>query len=121
MDYQYTLLKMVAHLLDGTWTVSEFRDNYYDFYLEEVPDEAISEFDADFFGLIQEKLDWTDENPDPESRKYGWMDEAEFVKWVREHYDDYINKSDAVEVRSPKTFAPFISDALHRRLRPNHD
>ena len=49
MDYKNTLLKMVIYLLDETWTVSEFRDNYYDYYLEEVPDEVLSELDADFF------------------------------------------------------------------------
>lgn len=90
MDDKSTLLKMVTDLLDGTWTVSEFRAHYYNFYVEEVPDEALSELDADFFGLIQEKLDWTDENPDPESRQYGWMDEPEFVKWVREYHDSYV-------------------------------
>ncbi len=112
MDYKNTLLKMVIYLLDGTWTVSEFRDNYYDYYLEEVPDEVLSELDADFFGLIQEKLDWTDENPDLESRKYGWMDEPEFVRWAREYHGCYVkSKPFALSI-----FPPEAVETEHRNI-----
>jgi len=37
-----------------------------------------------FFGDIQEKLDFTDENPDEESRKYGYINHKEYVKWLKE-------------------------------------
>ncbi len=74
---------MVNNLVTGVWTVSEFRKNYYDFYLEEVPDEALSDDEAEFFSGIQEKLDWVDESPDFESQSAGWLDHEQFVELVK--------------------------------------
>jgi hypothetical protein len=42
MNYHQTLMKMIERLLSGEWSVSKFENEYYDFYLEEVPDKALS-------------------------------------------------------------------------------
>ncbi len=80
--YSKVLHDMITHLIEGNWSVEEFRDKYYGYYLEEVPESALTDAEVGLFGAIQEKLDWTDPSPDKESRKYGWMDNREFVKWV---------------------------------------
>ena len=79
MDYKKNLLTKIERLLSGEWSVDKFRDEYYDYYLEEVPDDALSDSDSQFFGYIQEMLDWTARDPPPEDRQYGWMNHAEFI------------------------------------------
>lgn len=74
---------MVEHLIEGEWSVDQFRDEYYDYYLEEVPDDALSDEETELFGSIQEKLDWADPNPNKESRQYGWLDHHQYVQWVK--------------------------------------
>ena len=91
MDYIAVLLERIDWLLNRELSVSEFREQYYDFYLEQVPDESLSDGDAQFFGAVQEKLDWTDENPDTESRSYGWMNYNEYIKWVRDYRQSYLS------------------------------
>lgn len=89
MNYKKKLADMIEMLVSGKWSVPQFKSEYYDFYLEKVPDEALSESDAIFFGSVQEKLDWTDASPDKESQQFGWLNHKEFIQWVqtqREHY-----------------------------------
>jgi hypothetical protein len=64
---------MIEKLLREEWSVPEFRTHYYDFYLEKVPDDALSEADWEFFGALQEKLDRTEEKP--------WLDHDQYVLW----------------------------------------
>ena len=85
-------MKMIERLLSGEWSVSKFENEYYDFYLEEVPDKALSDEDSQFFSLVQEKLDWTDAAPDPESRSYGCTNHNEFIQLVQQQRDLYWNE-----------------------------
>lgn len=83
------LFFMVNNLVLGIWGVEEFRFNYYDYYLDDISDEDLSEIEMDFFGGIQEKLDWVDEFPDEESRTVGWLDHEEFILWVKAEKEKY--------------------------------
>ncbi|WP_293005998.1 hypothetical protein [Nitrosomonas sp.] len=83
-DYIKQMLTMIDNLLSGMWKIDEFRSNYYDFYLEEVPDDLLSDTESEFFGGVQEKLDWVDESPDIESQNSGWLNHEQFVEWVKQ-------------------------------------
>ena len=76
---------MIAKALDREWSVQDFRQGFYDYYLEDVPDEDMSRSEREFFNAIQEKLDWVDENPDDESRGFCWIDNIQFLNWLSEH------------------------------------
>ncbi len=90
IDYKASMLEMIRKLVDGESTVPEFEKAYYLFYLEEVPEDGpLSDRDWDFFGLVQERLEWTDENPDEESRSYGWHDHRGYVEYVRQLLECY--------------------------------
>lgn len=89
MNYKAALLRKIERLLSSELSVPEFRKEYYDFYLE-LPDEALSERDAKFFGLVQEKLDWTDASPDLESQNFGWMNYDQYIKWVDDYQKQYL-------------------------------
>lgn len=84
MDYRTELLGMVARLIDGSWDVPTFEKAYYDFYVSRVPDCALTDREHEFFGFLQERLDWTDAAPDVESRRYGWQNHVEYRAWAAE-------------------------------------
>jgi hypothetical protein len=84
-DYRLELTEMIDRLLAGTWTVEEFERAYYTFFLDEVPSEALSEDERDFFAEIQEMLEWTGPSLTSEEKQYGWMTYEEYVDWVRLH------------------------------------
>lgn len=90
MNYKEALLSKIDRLINHELSVPEFRKEYYDFYLEQVPDQALSDQDAKFFGSVQEKLDWTNESPDLESQSYGWMNYDQYIKWVRDYQELYL-------------------------------
>ncbi|NIR46333.1 MAG: hypothetical protein GWN99_17940 [Gemmatimonadetes bacterium] len=75
---------MIQRVASGEWSVSEFDRSYYDYFLDEAAPESLTGRELEFFGAVQEKLDWVDESPDSESRSYGWMDHQEFREWVKE-------------------------------------
>ena len=82
-------MSMINRLIDGVWNVTEFRENYYDYFIEDTIEDNLTESELEFFGEIHEKLDWTDKNPSNEDRSYGWIDEKEYVVWVRDLIDKF--------------------------------
>jgi len=89
MDYREALLRSIDRLIAGGLTVPKFRDEYYDFYLETVPDDALSDRDSEFFGLVQEMLDWTTSDPPKVDKEAGWMDYEEYLNWLEERRSAY--------------------------------
>ena len=90
MDYLAVLQGMVIRLLDGTWTVSEFYDHFYMFFVDEVPDNVLSDTDFSFFCEIHEKLDSTAEAPDSASKSDGWIDEVAYLNWMVMNVDEIV-------------------------------
>lgn len=88
--YEASLLAMIDAVLTRTWSVTEFESSYYDFYLDEVPDQALTEYEHEFFGRVQEQLDLVAEHPDPVSRRDGWMDHPEFLEWLETKRKQYL-------------------------------
>jgi hypothetical protein len=90
MDYKGQLLAMIDRLVSGEWSVPEFEKQYYFFYLDQVPDDALpDDRDFAFFAMVQEKLDWTDGAPDAQSRRDGWLNHEEYRCWVTEELHRY--------------------------------
>jgi hypothetical protein len=89
MTHRDELLRMIERLVSGEWSVPEFEAAYYEYYLDEVNDDSLSDRESEFFGAVHEKLDWTDKAPDPESRAYGWVDHDEFREWLQVQLDDF--------------------------------
>jgi hypothetical protein len=89
MTYRSELLAMVLRLASGELSVPQFQEMFYDYYIEKVPDDAMADRDYEFFGTLQQKLDWTDPAPLDEDRLYGWINHEEYVAWAKgmlEHY-----------------------------------
>ncbi len=95
-NYRKEMVSMIKKLINGSWSVKEFEENDYLYFLDEVPDDYLSPDDIDFFGLIQEKLDFTSLNPDDESRKYGWMSYEEYIIFVRNLITETIKENNAI-------------------------
>jgi hypothetical protein len=77
------LLAMIDRLLSGDMSFKDFSRDYYSYYLDGLPDEALTDQQHEFFSAVHERLDWTGEAPDEESRRYGWMDPGEYIDWLR--------------------------------------
>lgn len=89
MEHREILLAAIDSLLGGQIDVPEFRRRYYDYYIDVLPEWALSDHERAFFGAVQEKLDWTDEKPDELSRRAGWIDFAEFKAWLSEEREAF--------------------------------
>lgn len=77
------LLAWIEDLLAERLDVLSFEKLFYDYYLESVPPESLSDRELEFFGLVQEGLDWTAASPARSDRECGWFDHEEYVEWVR--------------------------------------
>jgi hypothetical protein len=84
------LMGLIDTVVSGKISVTQFHELYYPFVLELLPD-VLSERDEEFFEMVRQKLEWTAEKPDPESIKYGWLNHKQFVEWLREKRDWYLN------------------------------
>jgi hypothetical protein len=89
MDYKKELINKINKLLKKEITVPEFEDKYYLYFLDEIPDDALSDNDNEFFSEIQEKLDWVSEKPEEDERKYGWINYEEFIEWLKTKMENY--------------------------------
>ena len=92
MNYREQLLQKINNLINGSWTVPEFEKQYYMFYIDQVPDEGLTDKEREFFGSVQEKLDYVVENPPTEDRQYGYINYAEYVEWLKKGMEDFLKK-----------------------------
>ena len=84
-EYRANLQGMIDALVSGAWSVKEFDEQYYWYWLNGMPHDLLSDDEVEFYSLIQEQLEWTAAAPSEEERGYGWLTEVEFVDWVRLH------------------------------------
>lgn len=90
LDHSEFLLNAIDAFLRGELTFPEFRERYYDYYIDQLPEWALTDRERDFFSEVQEKLDWVDRNPDYESRRAGWIDYEQFTTWLRVEREAWI-------------------------------
>lgn len=70
--HDQVLLQTIDTFLIGSLPFERFSREFYDSYIEVVPDDALTDSQREFYFPIQEKLDWTAPGePDEESRRYG--------------------------------------------------
>ena len=83
MDYQAALLALIDEFLAGTLTFDDLETQFSDRFIDELHDDDISAESFEFFSRVQEKLSWTGPVIDKKERSYGWIDPAEFSRWLR--------------------------------------
>lgn len=81
-DHALILLDMIDRALVGNLGFDDFARTYYTYYTETLREEALTQEERAFLSTVQEKLDWTMTNPDPESRRFGWIDPSEYLRWL---------------------------------------
>jgi hypothetical protein len=99
-NYKKILLYLIDKLISKKWSVLEFRSVFYMYVVETIPANALSEEDFEFFCDIQEKLDFTGENPEELERECGYLDYDEYVEWVKNQLEKYL-KGEIVTYRKP--------------------
>jgi len=85
MNYKEILSEKINNLLSNKWTVPEFEKEYYTYFLEQIPENTLTLQQSTFYGLVQEKLDWTAENPSDQEKKDGWLNHSEYTEWLKEN------------------------------------
>lgn len=83
VNYEALFLGVIDDFLAGKLSFDEFETRYSDCYIEEMPENGLSDEGHDFFGGIHEKFSWTGPDPAEEDRRYGWISREEFVEWLR--------------------------------------
>lgn len=94
MDHRAELFALVERVLARTLSVAAFEARFHDFYMDEVPESALTRTEHDFIGGICERLDTTVEHPDAGSRRNGWIDRGQFVAWLRAHEAAFRHRDD---------------------------
>ena len=82
-SHERILASLVEDALAGRLTFIEFARRYGDYFVDVLPEDELSDDDYAFFSQVHEKLDWTSDNVDDESRRYGWVTAGEFLDWLR--------------------------------------
>lgn len=80
-EYIEFIAEMIDRLLTGQWSVTEFKNAYYTFFLEEIPVEFLSENEWLFYNAIHQSLDHA-----------GGKDEREYICWVENQRQQYLSK-----------------------------
>ena len=94
MDYKQELLNKIQKLLSKKYTVQGFEKDYYHYYLDQVPEGALSMIEHTFFGLVQENLDWTGDSRTEEDKKEGWFSGSEYILWLKKSTQDFQENQD---------------------------
>ena len=81
---------LIEAVLAKSISVREFNELYYPFALDIISN-LIDETEEGFFEMVRQKLEWTSESPDEESRRYGWISDEEFIEWLNKEKVSYKN------------------------------
>lgn len=92
MDHGLALFAMIEQVLAGATDVAAFGERFYWYYFDEVPEGALSGAEQEFIEGVCEQLDLTAATPDAESRRFGWIDQGEFLVWLRARYADFMRR-----------------------------
>lgn len=82
-EYESRLLVLIDAVLADELSFSIFEKEYYKLYTEQVPSGALTGEQLDLFGEAQLKLDFTAMSPDEGDRRYGWIDQVQYLRWLR--------------------------------------
>jgi hypothetical protein len=75
---------IVAYLAE-TLDYDSFARQYEEVYIEELPEDGLSDEQEEWYGAIHEKFSWTAAAPDPEAQRDGWISIDQFYGWLRKH------------------------------------
>ena len=78
---QARLDSLIEQVQSGRKSVKDFQQAYSDLFVS--GDASFSEKAVDYYGTIHEKAEWTAAAPSKEDRGHGWMDEKQFLEWLR--------------------------------------
>jgi hypothetical protein len=92
MDHRAALLRLIQPVVHGGWPVHKFEHAYGEYWIEDLPEGALSETDFDFFAAVYEKLQWAGRDPSAESRQSGWIDYEEFRTWLGEQLAEHLRR-----------------------------
>jgi len=83
-DYRNILKGHIDRFLRAKYTYEQFAEQYLRVFIDEMPDEALSSYELELYGDVQEKAEWTTAEVDEEACAYGWMNIEEFRSWLSE-------------------------------------
>jgi len=83
MDRLSALYAMVDRLLAGELAFADFDRTFGLYYYENLPVDVMRSSAADLVSAVLEKLEFTTHSPTAHEREVGWIDEHDFVTWLR--------------------------------------
>jgi hypothetical protein len=83
MDQLTELRGMIDRLLAGETAFGDFERAFGIYYYEQLPVAVMRSSAATFVSNVLEKLEFTTANPTAEERMEGWIDDRDFVDWLR--------------------------------------
>ena len=73
-DHRATLLGMIDDLIEGRWSLSDFEEQFYWYFHDQLPAGALEASELDFFFEVAEKLDRVVDDPSVGPKLKGWLD-----------------------------------------------
>ena len=75
---------LIADLLSGAIAAPEFDTRFSDALDSRLKIAGTTPSEEEYYGMIQEKLSWVGDDLSDEERTLGWINESEFLDWLRE-------------------------------------
>ncbi len=83
--YTKRLDELVDSFLTEILGFDEFARLFSELYIEEVPDDALSDDATLWYGEIHEKFSWTAPDLQRQAQRDGWMMPDQFYGWLTRH------------------------------------
>ena len=94
-DDRTELMRMIATVLDGHCTVATFQERFLAYYHSDVPlDLSFDDREAALFSAIAERLDYSRDNLDTESRSLGYVTHDDTLAWLRQLMQQFARTTD---------------------------
>jgi hypothetical protein len=83
MDLRDELDAAIDAFLVGRISYSEFHNAIWDSLINRSAEwKEFTPEESDHYGAVNEKQEWTADEPDEESHKYGWIDPSQLRAWL---------------------------------------
>ena len=84
------LLVALESFVTSTDRLAVLYESFYNPYFDKADTSQIVEPTLNFFDEVAERIDFTDDKPDPASRRHGYRSTTELRAWLRDRLPDFL-------------------------------
>lgn len=85
LHHRDVLEALIEAYLAGRMSFDDFGPAFSHYFIEKVPEDALTTDDLMWYHDVHERIEWTTDAPTPEDVGYGYTTPSQYFRWLQRH------------------------------------